>query len=162
MDSDIGSLTIIFTEFYYWVTVVFMFLIHVGFCMYEVGASRRKNHLHTLMKNTMAIPLVTVTFFFFGWWIYFAFVNGPGIVDGGLLDEGGGAERWRLADGGLLGDRLLGEARRGHHCGERPCDGDELRPAAESGHCRSSWRALSADGRMLTAPLGPGIGQSAS
>ena len=29
--------------------------------------------MHTLMKNTMAIPLVTVTFFFFGWWIYFAF-----------------------------------------------------------------------------------------
>ena len=45
-----------FTEFYYWVTVVFMFLIHVGFCMYEVGVSRRRNHLHTLMKNTMVIP----------------------------------------------------------------------------------------------------------
>ena len=31
-----------------------------------------------MMKNTMAIPLVTVTFFFFGWWIYFAF-HGPGV-----------------------------------------------------------------------------------
>ena len=31
-----------------------------------------------------AIPLVTVTFFFFGWWIYFAFPNGPGIT-GGLI-----------------------------------------------------------------------------
>ena len=28
-----------------------MFLIHVGFCMYEVGASRAKNMLHTLMKK---------------------------------------------------------------------------------------------------------------
>jgi ammonia channel protein AmtB len=84
MDTDIGALTVIFTEFYYWVTVALMFLIHVGFCMYEVGASRRKNHLHTLMKNTMLIPLVTITFFFFGWWIYFAFPNGPGIT-GGLL-----------------------------------------------------------------------------
>jgi ammonia channel protein AmtB len=36
------------------------------------------------MKNTMLIPLVTITFFFFGWWIYFAFPNGPGIT-GGLL-----------------------------------------------------------------------------
>jgi ammonia channel protein AmtB len=85
MDSDIGALTIIFTEFYYWVTIVFMFLIHVGFCMYEVGASRRKNHMHTLMKNTMVIPLVTITFFFFGWWIYFALPNGPWI-NGPLLD----------------------------------------------------------------------------
>ena len=48
--------------------------------------SRRRNHLKTLMKNAMAIPLVTVTFYFFGWWIYFAFPNGPGIVDGGLID----------------------------------------------------------------------------
>ena len=37
MDNELSSLTIIFTEFYYWVTVVFMFLIHVGFCVYEVG-----------------------------------------------------------------------------------------------------------------------------
>jgi len=86
MDTDIGALTVIFTEFYYWITVPLMFLIHVGFCMYEVGASRRKNHLHTLMKNTMLIPLVTVTFFFFGWWIYFAFPNGPGIT-GGLVES---------------------------------------------------------------------------
>jgi ammonia channel protein AmtB len=77
-----ASLNVIFTEFYYWVTVVIMFLIHVGFCMYEVGASRRKNHMHTLMKNTMVIPVVTVTFFLFGWWIYFALPNGPGITGG--------------------------------------------------------------------------------
>lgn len=80
MDNELSSLVVIFTEFYYWVTVVFMFLIHVGFCIYEVGASRYKSHMHTLMKNTMVIPLVTVTFFFFGWWIYFAFVNGPWII----------------------------------------------------------------------------------
>ncbi len=84
MGDNLNTLNVIFTEFYYWVTVVFMFLIHVGFCMYEVGASRRKNHMHTLMKNTMAIPLVTITFYFFGWWIYFAFINGPGIIEGGF------------------------------------------------------------------------------
>ena len=48
--------------------------------MYEVGASRYKHHQHTLMKNTMLIPLVTVTLFLFGWWIYFAFPTGPGIA----------------------------------------------------------------------------------
>ena len=76
MTDQLGALTTIFTEFYYWVTVVLMFLIHVGFCMYEVGASRYKHHQHTLMKNTMLIPLVTVTWFFFGWWIYWAFPTG--------------------------------------------------------------------------------------
>ena len=84
MNTDTGALTVIFTEFYYWVTVGLMFLIHVGFCVYEVGASRHKNHMHTLMKNTMLIPAVTVTFFLFGWCIYFAFPNGPGIT-GGLI-----------------------------------------------------------------------------
>ncbi|MFT4582236.1 MAG: Amt family ammonium transporter [Gammaproteobacteria bacterium] len=82
MDNQLEALTIIFTEVYYWITVVLMFLIHVGFCMYEVGASRQKNMIHTLMKNTMLIPLVTITFYFFGWWLYFALQNGPGITGG--------------------------------------------------------------------------------
>jgi len=90
MGNNLDALTTVFTEFYYWVTVVFMFLIHVGFCMYEVGASRRRNHMHTLMKNTMLIPLVTITFFFFGWWIYWAFPNGP-FITGGLELEGAAA-----------------------------------------------------------------------
>jgi ammonium transporter, Amt family len=81
MEGNLNALTTIFTEFYYWVTIVFMFLIHVGFCTYEVGVSRRRNHAKTLMKNVMAIPLVTVTFYFFGWWIYFYFTNGLGFYD---------------------------------------------------------------------------------
>lgn len=103
MDSDIGALTIIFTEFYYWVTVVFMFLIHVGFCMYEVGASRQKNHMHTLMKNTMVIPLVTVTFFFFGWWIYFALPNGPGLGGDGSILAAPWATPWSELMGAHMG-----------------------------------------------------------
>lgn len=101
MDTDIGSLTTIFTEFYYWVTVPIMFLIHIGFCMYEVGASRRKNMMHTLMKNTMLIPLVTVTFFFFGWWIYFAFPNGPFI-------RGGEGIMWEAAEHARPWSQLMG------------------------------------------------------
>jgi ammonia channel protein AmtB len=103
MASDIGALTVVFTEFYYWVTVVFMFLIHVGVCMYEVGASRTKNMMHTLMKNTMVIPLVTVTFFFFGWWIYFAFPNGPGIT-GGLVSA-----PWATPWSELMGTHMGGK-----------------------------------------------------
>ncbi len=98
-----GALNVTFTEFYYWVTIVFMFLIHVGFCTYEVGASRRRNHLHTLMKNAMAIPIVTVTFFLFGWWIYFAYQNGPGIT-GGLIDA-----PYAVPWGELMGAHLGGK-----------------------------------------------------
>jgi Amt family ammonium transporter len=103
MDTDIGALTIIFTEFYYWLTVALMFLIHVGFCMYEVGASRQKNMMHTLMKNTMLIPLVTVTFYLFGWWIYFAFPNGPFIFEGKGLIAAPNAVPWSELMGPHLG-----------------------------------------------------------
>jgi Amt family ammonium transporter len=83
--SDLPTaINIIFTEFYYWVTVVMMFLIHVGFCTYEVGVSRRKNHMTTLMKNAMVIPVVTLGFYLFGWWFYSSMINGPGI-NGGLV-----------------------------------------------------------------------------
>ncbi|MBM3517888.1 MAG: ammonium transporter [Alphaproteobacteria bacterium] len=105
MSSDIGALTVIFTEFYYWLTVVIMFLIHIGFCMYEVAASRQKNMMHTLMKNTMLIPLVSVTFFSFGWWIYFAF---PKIPFGPLTDAPF-AEPWST----LMGPHLGGGADEG-------------------------------------------------
>lgn len=108
MDNNLAAITTIFTEFYYWVTVVFMFLIHVGFCMYEVGASRRRNHLHTLMKNTMLIPLVTITFFFFGWWIYFALPNGPGFTGGILWDDAAAYAPWSENMGTNLSDRLTG------------------------------------------------------
>ena len=108
MDGNLNALTTIFTEFYYWVTVVFMFLIHVGFCMYEVGASRRRNHLHTLIKNIMIIPLVTVTFFFFGWWIYWTFPSAfPGM---GGIDFAAGTPYtpWSEKMGTNLEDRLTG------------------------------------------------------
>ena len=119
MTDQLGALTTIFTEFYYWVTVVLMFLIHVGFCMYEVGASRYKHHQHTLMKNTMLIPLVTVTWFFFGWWIYWAFPTGPGIAPSIMnestaliTDESTFSAKWYLANTEYmainLGDHISG------------------------------------------------------
>ena len=66
MSDEISSLSIIFTEFYYWITVVLMFFIHIGFCLYEAAVSRYKNHVHTLLKNTMLIPRVTLSHFLFG------------------------------------------------------------------------------------------------
>ena len=102
MSDGLDALMVIFTEFYYWVTVVMMFLIHVGFCVYEVGASRRKNIQHTLMKNTMLIPLVTITFYFFGWWIYFAFPQFP-MIDLTLADA-----PWAVPWSELMGTHMGG------------------------------------------------------
>ncbi len=111
MDTDVAALTTVFTEFYYWVTVALMFLIHVGFCMYEVGASRVKNHMHTLLKNSMLIPLVTITWFFFGWWIYWALPGGPGITGGIGHPDPSFAEAytpWGESMGPRLDDRISG------------------------------------------------------
>ncbi len=109
MGSNLDALTVIFTEFYYWLTVALMFLIHVGFCMYEVGASRVKNKMHTLMKNSMIIPLVTVTWFFFGWWIYWAVPQWP--FGSGVIDPDGfaaGYTPWSNLMGPNLEDRISG------------------------------------------------------
>jgi ammonia channel protein AmtB len=103
------SLEVIFTEFYYWVTVVMMFLIHVGFAAYEAGIGRRKNLQHVLIKNVMLIPVVTVTFFFFGWWIYFSFIHGPFINAGMGLDAAADDfYPWSPMMGPNMSDRITG------------------------------------------------------
>lgn len=101
MDNEHSALLIIFTEFYYWVTVVLMFLIHVGFCLYEVGVSREKNKLNTLMKNSMLIPTITIAFFLGGWWLYFAVQNGPWIT--GPIKSAAWSEPWNELMGPHLG-----------------------------------------------------------
>ena len=108
MGDELTALNVIFTEFYFWVTVVIMFLIHVGFSLYEVGIARRKNLRHTLMKNIMVIPLVTVTFFFFGWYIYFALPNGPGITGGIVPEAAGLGAPWSESMGPNMQDRING------------------------------------------------------
>ncbi|XSG83008.1 MAG: ammonium transporter [Methyloligella sp. ZOD6] len=68
-------------EAYYYITGVLMLLIHVGFLAYEGGVARSKNFLATMLKNLMTVPIVGITFFFFGFWVYNAFplwpVTGP-------------------------------------------------------------------------------------
>jgi len=66
---------IIGEQFYYW-TVVFMWLIHVGFMSYEAGASRRKNVMSIALKNILTIAVVTPVFYFLGWWIYGCYQEG--------------------------------------------------------------------------------------
>ena len=51
--SDLtNSLNVLFTEFYYWVTVVMMFLIHVGFACTKSGIARRKNLQHVWSRTS--------------------------------------------------------------------------------------------------------------
>ena len=107
MTDQADALNVLFTEFYYWVTVVMMFLIHVGFCLYEVGVSREKNKLNTLMKNSMLIPVITFGFFLVGWWLYFAVQNGPGITGG--LKSAPWSEPWNELMAPHLGGTPAGE-----------------------------------------------------
>ena len=71
------------------------------------------------MKNTMLIPLVTVTWFLFGWWIYWAFPTGPGLAPSIMnestaliTDESAFSATWYTATSELmainLGDHISG------------------------------------------------------
>ena len=107
MADQLSSLTVIFSEFYYWIAVVLMFLTQVGFSMHRSGASRWKNHHHSLLTTAVLIPILTLSFFLYGWWIYFAVPAGPGIAElfggDGVLLPSPWAEPWSELMGAHLG-----------------------------------------------------------
>ena len=107
-----------FIEAYYFFTVAIMWLLHVGFMTYEAGVSRRKNIMATAMKNIMTIAVVTPTFYYFGWWVYFCMEEGlkftGDATGGGKAGEGayfcgdGYGVPWDGSMGPNLGDNISG------------------------------------------------------
>ena len=102
------SIDTVFVENYYFVTVVFMWLLHVGFMSYEAGVSRRKNVMATAMKNIMTIAVVTPAFYYAGWWTYFCMSEGliPTIGDAVHGGECTYALPWEEYMGPHLGDNI--------------------------------------------------------
>ena len=76
IQSSITWTTNINLEIYYFWATAIMLLIHAGFLMYEMGASRVKHTLASGTKNILAFAFVIPTFYMFGWWIYLAMYNG--------------------------------------------------------------------------------------
>ncbi|MFD0854663.1 hypothetical protein ACFQ07_20665, partial [Actinomadura adrarensis] len=64
-------------DLFFYLSIALMMAIHAGFMAYEVGVSRSKNVLATAMKNLLTFAVVCATFFFFGFWFYFAFPRFP-------------------------------------------------------------------------------------
>lgn len=73
-----------FSEVYYYLTIPIMILIHVGFLAYEMGSSRGKHVLSSGVKNILAFAFLVPTFYYFGWFVYWAFPAG--------IDFAGGAD----------------------------------------------------------------------
>jgi len=70
-----------FAETYYFLSIPLMMIIHAGFLAYEMGATRLKNTLSSGIKNLLAFAFTIVTFYFFGWWFYWALPTG---IDGAM------------------------------------------------------------------------------
>ena len=66
-----------FAETYYYVTIPLMVLIHAGFLLYEMGATRVKNVLSSGMKNLLAFAFTIAAWYLFGWWFYWALPTWP-------------------------------------------------------------------------------------
>ena len=66
----------VFSETFYFISIPIMVLIHAGFLAYEMGASRSKNALASGIKNILAFAFIIPTFYFAGWWIYWALPAG--------------------------------------------------------------------------------------
>ena len=71
-----GVTNTMFAETFYYLTIPLMIIIHAGFLMYEMGASRLKNVLSSGVKNILAFAFMIPTFYFFGWWVYWGFPTG--------------------------------------------------------------------------------------
>ncbi|MEM6663951.1 MAG: ammonium transporter [Pseudomonadota bacterium] len=71
-----GANNTAFAELYYYVTIPLMVIIHAGFLAYEMGASRLKNVLASGIKNILAFAFMVPTFYYFGFFFYFAFPPG--------------------------------------------------------------------------------------
>ena len=77
-----------FAETYYYLTIPLMIIIHAGFLAYEMGASRMKNVLSSGVKNILAFAFMVPTFYFFGWWVYWAFPTGLTLSSGAMEISG--------------------------------------------------------------------------
>lgn len=108
MADELEALSVIFTEFYYWVTVVMMFLIHVGLLMYEFGATRPKHLTQTLVRHTMGLAFVTITWWLFAFMIYFGFTAGPFLFGPPDWAAMAPLAPWAETMGSHLGDRITG------------------------------------------------------
>ena len=95
--------TINMEVYYYWCTAI-MILIHAGFMMYEMGASRVKHVLASGTKNILAFAFMIPTFWMFGWWIYLAMINGF-VPD---FEAGAGGVPWSEWMGPNLQDNASG------------------------------------------------------
>jgi ammonium transporter, Amt family len=75
-------------ETFYFLTIPLMVLIHAGFLSYEMGASRAKNALSSGIKNILAFAFIIPTFYYAGWFIYWAFPTGFSMSAGPLGTSG--------------------------------------------------------------------------
>ena len=76
MEEQLAALNTAFAETYYYLTIPIMVLIHVGFLAYEMGSSRNKHVLASGVKNILAFAFLVPTFYYFGWFVYWAFPTG--------------------------------------------------------------------------------------
>ncbi|CAN5382279.1 ammonium transporter [soil metagenome] len=76
VEDALTTLNAVNNEFFYWMSIAMMMLIHAGFLAYEVGVSRSKNVLATAMKNLLAFATIVASFFFVGWFLYNAMPSG--------------------------------------------------------------------------------------
>lgn len=76
LKDGIAGLNRTTAETFYFLTIPLMVLIHAGFLSYEMGASRAKNALASGIKNILAFAFIIPTFYYAGWFIYWAFPTG--------------------------------------------------------------------------------------
>ncbi|MEM8793431.1 MAG: ammonium transporter [Pseudomonadota bacterium] len=112
LEAKANTTNTMFAETYYYLTIPLMVIIHAGFLAYEMGASRHKNVLASGIKNILAFAFMVPTFYYFGWWVYWAFPTGfsltPGPVEISGAEYAAFAWPWSESAGPNLADNSTG------------------------------------------------------
>ncbi len=90
LEASAAVTNTMFAETYYYLTIPLMIIIHAGFLAYEMGATRMKNVLSSGVKNILAFAFMVPTFYWFGWWVYWAFPTGLTLSPGPYEISGAG------------------------------------------------------------------------
>ncbi len=81
-----------FAQMYYYLAIPLMILMLAGFLARDMGATRVKNVLSSGIKNILAFAFIVPTFYYVGWFVYWAFPTGIDFTAGA-----NGTSGWALA-----------------------------------------------------------------
>lgn len=80
MDTALSSLSSVIGDIHHWIGALLLITLQIGFITHVTATARGKHRIHVLRNQLMVIPVLSLSCYLVGWWIYHAFPMGSGIA----------------------------------------------------------------------------------